>query len=104
MVTLTVQEREALSPGELKEHLADEEMTVFGRTKSNEPAYKKIKGTPVEQGVGAHGHETGNHFQAILKYQGDEAHQDALREIWKRDPTHAKKLSLPQPRALKKAD
>jgi hypothetical protein len=103
MVTKTPEELAAMSPEEIKEHQRDEEMTVFGRTRLNEPDFKKVKGQPVEMGVGSPGRENGNHFAAILKYQGVEAHQEALRDIWKRDPERAKKLSLPKPKETKAA-
>lgn len=78
MVTKTPEELAALSPAELKEYAADEEKTVFGRTRLDEPAYKKIKGKPQELGIGAPGRETPNHFAAIRKYEGEEAYQAAL--------------------------
>lgn len=93
MVTKTQEEFDAMSHEERKAHFAAEEKIVFGND------VKHRKGVPIEQGVGSAGHETANHFTAILKYQGDEAHQDALAEIWKRDPDRAKKLALPRPRA-----
>lgn len=99
MVTLTSAEFSLLSPDEQKEYFLDEEMTVFGRNKADEPAYKKIKGIPQEMGIGSPGHETNNHFAGILKYEGPEAHQAALAEIWKRDPERAKKLNLLKPKA-----
>jgi hypothetical protein len=99
MVTKTPDEIDAMSPAELKEHLADEEKTVFGRDRLNEPAFKKVKGQPIETGIGSPGRENGNHFAAIKKYQGEDAYQEALTDIWKRDPDHAKKLSLPRPKA-----
>jgi hypothetical protein len=54
-------------------------------------------GNWIEQGIGAKGRESGNHFAAIKRWQGEEAYQTAVREIWRRDPVHAKKLGLPQP-------
>lgn len=57
----------------------------------------------VEQGIGSKGHETANHFAAILsnEMRGMEepgAHQRALAEIWARDPKRAAALRLPRPR------
>ncbi len=78
MVTKTPEELAALSPAELKQYLLDEEMTVFGRNKLDEPAYKKVKGKPVERGIGSPGNETQNHFAAIRKYEGEEAYQAAI--------------------------
>lgn len=98
MVTLTNEEFDLLSSEQKKEYFVEEEMTVFGRTKAGEPAFKKVKGQPVEMGIGSPGRETNNHFAGILKYEGPEAHQEALAEIWKRAPDHAKKLNLPKPK------
>lgn len=99
MVTLTAAEFSLLGPDEQKEYFLEEEMTVFGRNKANEPAYRKIKGVPQEMGIGARGAETNNHFSGIRKYEGEEAYQASLAEIWKRDPERAKKLNLPKPKA-----
>lgn len=84
MVTKTPEELAALSPIEMKEYLADEEKTVFGRTVINEPAYKKVKGVPQELGIGAPGRETANHFNAIRKYEGEEAYSKAVADAGKR--------------------
>lgn len=97
MVTKTQEEWDMLTPAEQKAHLLEEEKIVFGQD------IEKKKGHPVERGVGAQGRETHNHFTAILKYEGPEAHQAALEEIWKRDPERAKKLNLPKPKPQKAA-
>lgn len=57
---------------------------------------KKVKGKYVPQGIGSPGHETGNHFAAILRYQGKEAYEEAVREIQKRDPKRHAELGLPK--------
>lgn len=93
MVTKTPEEWDAMSPQERKEHLAAEEKIVFGTD------FKKVKGHPVEQGVGSPGRETNNHFTAIRKHEGEEAYQAAIEDLWKRNPDHAKKLGLPRPKA-----
>jgi hypothetical protein len=54
-------------------------------------------GTPQQSGIGSIGHETGNHFAAILRWQGREAYNAAVAEIFKRDPDRGRKLGLPQP-------
>ena len=54
-------------------------------------------GTFVQQGIGSTGHETANHFAAILRYRGREEHAKAIREIWKRDPARARAIGLPEP-------
>lgn len=58
----------------IKNYLAEEEKVVFGAD------FKKVKGQPVEVGFGAPGHETQNHFNAIRKYEGEEAHKKAVAE------------------------
>jgi len=55
-------------------------------------------GNAIEQGIGSKGHENINHFNSILRYQGKEAYDRAVREIVKRDPERAKKLGLELPR------
>ena len=59
-------------------------------------AKRDRKGSYIPQGIGAQGHETGNHFASILRWQGKAAWEDAVREIWKRDPERAQKLGLPK--------
>lgn len=56
-------------------------------------------GAPIPNGVGSPGHETANHFASIKKYEGDESYRRAVAELYKRDPSHAQKLGLPQPRS-----
>lgn len=48
------------------------------------------------QGIGSPGNENGNHFAAIRKHEGEIPYQNALKEIWKRDPDRARKLGLPE--------
>src|ERR1700733_2884525 len=77
MVTKSPEELEALSPEQMKAYLADEEMTVFGRNKLNEPAFERVKGVPQENGIGSPGRESGNHLASIRKYEGEEAYGTA---------------------------
>lgn len=72
MVSLTPEERGNMTPAELKAHQAEEDKVVFGHD------FKKVKGHPVEQGIGSPGRETPNHFNAIRKYEGEEAYQKAV--------------------------
>jgi hypothetical protein len=71
--------------------LAAVETSVFGHD-----AKKDRKGNYLQQGVGAPGFETGNHFSSILRYQGREHYEKAVREIWARDPKRAAALNLPK--------
>lgn len=100
MVTLTQKElaemEENIEAGllpknALKQHYENEALNVFGFD-----AKKDRKGNFVQQGIGSPGHETANHFAAIRKYEGKEAWEAAVREIWKRDPKHAERLNLPK--------
>lgn len=74
MVTKTQEEWDAMNLQERKEHMAAEEKIVFGTD------FKKVKGKPVEQGIGAPGRESDNHFRAIEKYEGKEAADKARAE------------------------
>lgn len=94
----TQEEIDAMSPAELKDYHEQQRLIVFGHD-----SHKDRQGHPIEQGLGAPGCETANHFQSILKYEGAAAHQAALAEIWKRDPKHAAKLGLPKPKPIEKA-
>ena len=60
--------------------------------------HKTVNGVPQEQGHGSKGHETGNHFAAIRRYEGEDAYWTAVAEIYSRDPERAKKLGLPTKR------
>jgi hypothetical protein len=60
-------------------------------------AKQRSDGTWVEQGVGAAGRESTNHFQSIRRYEGQAAYDRAIREIWRRDAKRAAALGLPQP-------
>lgn len=71
MVTKTNEELDAMSSEEKRAHYASEEKIVFGTD------FKKKGGVPVEQGIGAPGRETENHFKAIGKYEGVEAEKAA---------------------------
>jgi hypothetical protein len=74
MVTKTQEEWDLMTPAEQKAHLVEEEKIVFGTD------FKKIKGKPVEQGIGAPGRESENHFRAIEKYESKEAADKARAE------------------------
>jgi hypothetical protein len=70
------------------------EIAVYGAD-----AKKDAKGNRVQQGIGSRGRESHNHLQAILKYEGREAHAREVARIWKETPDHARALGLAQPRA-----
>lgn len=71
--------------------LAAVEAAVFGHD-----ARRDKKGKVMQQGIGAPGHETANHFAAIRKYEGKEAWEAAVREIQERDPKKHAELGLPK--------
>ena len=82
--------------------MPDEEMDAAGLKAVDEAVYghdakRDRKGNFVPQGTGAPGHETTNHFASIRRWEGKEAYDKAVAEIWRRDPDRAKKLNLPQP-------
>ncbi len=91
MTTKTMEEWDAMSAEERKAHLAAEEKIVFGND------FRKVKGQPIEQGIGAAGNENHNHFAAIRKYEGEDAYREAYHDLAKRDPARHKKLNLPKP-------
>lgn len=74
MVTKTQEEWDMMTPAEQKTHMIEEEKIVFGTD------FKKVKGHPVEQGIGSPGRETSNHLNAIRKYEGEEAYKKAVAE------------------------
>lgn len=75
----------------IKKHFDDEDAAVHGFD-----AKKDRKGKRIQQGIGAPGHETGNHFAAIRRYEGEEAYRDAVMDLWKRNPKGAEALGLPK--------
>jgi hypothetical protein len=80
-----------LSDAQMHERgLAAVESSVWGHG-----AKKDRKGNFIQQGIGSPGHETANHFQAILRYSGRQEWEKAVAEIWKRDPARAAALNLP---------
>lgn len=112
MVTKTTEEldemRQMIREGKLpadaiEKHFEAEAKNVFGAD-----ATKDRKGNFVEQGIGSKGHETANHFAALLKaerdgYEPQGSYENAVKEIWKRDPKRAEKLRLPRPDSFSKA-
>ena len=83
-----------LPPNWLQLHADAVDANVFG---IDTP---KKNGKRQEQGLGAKGHETANHFHALKKAEAMGAelpgtYDKAVAEIWKRDPDRAQKLGLP---------
>lgn len=92
-----------LPPDAIEKHFEAEALNVFGHDA------KKVKGEFVEQGIGSKGHETANHFAALLKAERVDkiepagSYEAAVKEIWKRDPKRAERLKLPRPESFTKA-
>lgn len=92
-------ELEAQGAAALKAYYEAEARAVFGHD------FKTDRhGRPIEQGHGARGHETANHFAALRKReeQGLEdpgSWQAAVEELWNRDKERAIKIGLPRPKA-----
>ena len=59
-------------------------------------AKKDRKGKRVQQGIGALGHETTNHYAAILRYEGRPAYEAAVYDLQVRDPKRHALLGLPK--------
>lgn len=97
MVTLTPGEFDQLSPAAKKLHLKNEERLVYGENVKHDKT-----GKPVQDGIGSPGHETANHFAALLKREkeGEErpgSYMGEVNKLWARDPKKAKALNLPPP-------
>jgi hypothetical protein len=85
-----------LSPDAIEQYLDGERRNVFGFDSKTD-----ARGQPIEQGIGAKGNETLNHFNAMLKAEQmggvvPGTYKAAVAEIWKRDPRRAEKLGLPR--------
>jgi hypothetical protein len=85
----------ALPPDYLERYREAVARNVFGQD-----AVKDRHGNYIEQGLGAKGRETANHFNALKKAEamGVElpgAYDKAVADIWKRDPERARKIGLP---------
>lgn len=81
--------------------MSDDEMHQRGIDAINSAVYghdakKDSRGRFIPQGIGAPGNESGNHFAAIKRWEGREAWEKAVRDCWKRNPEHAKKMNLPE--------
>ena len=85
-----------LPPDFLERHRRAIALNVFGFD-----AKQDRHGNYIEQGLGAPGFETGNHFAALKKAEtaGTElpgSYDRAIAAIWKRDPKRAEQLRLPR--------
>jgi hypothetical protein len=96
--------RADIAAGALPENYLETYREAAARNVFGFDAVKDKNGNFVEQGLGAKGHETGNHFNALKKAEamGVElpgAYDKAVADIWKRDPGRAKKIGLAAPAA-----
>lgn len=86
-----------LPPDAIERQRAAEARSVFGHD-----AKRDSKGNYIEQGIGSRGGETLNHFTALARaeregFEKPGSYARAVEEIWRRDPTRAKAIGLPQP-------
>jgi hypothetical protein len=75
----------------------EQALEVEARNVYGENAKQDRNGNWIEQGIGSKGNESIGHYQSIRKFEGEISYQRALKEIWSRDPNHARKLGLPEP-------
>ena len=68
---------------------------VFGHD-----AKQDSRGNFIQQGIGAPGHETVNHFTSIRRYQGEAKYQQAIKKMWRENPARAEKIGLEKPERL----
>ena len=92
--------REQITAGLLPSDFLEKHKDAVARNVFGHDARRDAKGNYVEQGMGAKGHETANHFAAMKKAEAmglelPGAYDKAVAEIWKRDPDRAQKLGLP---------
>lgn len=88
-----------MKSGNLPHDWLDRCKEAVARNVFGQDAKKDSRGDYVEQGLGAKGHETANHFAALKKLEAmglelPGVYDKALADIWKRDPDRAKKLRL----------
>jgi hypothetical protein len=95
--------RQAIAAGTLPANFLELHEEAKARNVFGHDAQRDRHGNYIEQGIGAKGHETANHFTALKKAEamGQElpgTYDKAVAEIWKRDPDRARKLRLPASR------
>lgn len=88
--------------------LSADEIDAQGLAANDEAVYghdakRDRHGRFIPQGIGSAGHESTNHFSSILRWQGKSAYDEAVAEIWRRDPARAERLRLPKPAKEKAA-
>ena len=86
-----------LPPGYYRSYLDAMARNVFGND-----TVKNRDGSYQEQGIGAKGHETLNHYTSLKKAESmglelPGTYDKAVAELWKRDPARAKAIGLMPP-------
>jgi hypothetical protein len=94
--------REMIKKGELPPDALERQADAEARNVYGADAKKDRNGKYLEQGVGSRGHESLNHFTALLRaeQQGLEpagSYKKAVEEIYRRDPKRAAAIGLPPP-------
>jgi hypothetical protein len=90
-----------MTAGELPRDWLDRYQLALAKNVFGHDAQQDRDGNWIEQGLGAKGHETANHFAALKKSEAMElelpgVYDKALADIWKRDPKRAAALRLPR--------
>lgn len=99
------EEKAARAAEEMRRPLDDATLTAIAteaeaRAVYGHDAKKDRNGNWIPQGIGAPGHETLNHFSSIRRYEGEQKYQNALRRMWKENPTRGAAIGLEQPERL----
>ena len=94
--------REMIRKGELPHDALERQAESEAKNVFGADARKDRNGKFIEQGIGSKGHETLNHFTALLRaeQQGFEpagTYKKAVAEIYRRDAKHAAAIGLPPP-------
>ena len=82
--------------GELPKDIVKQVLDAEDAAVHGHDAKKDKKGKRMQQGIGAPGHESGNHFASILRYEGRPAYEAAVYELQIRDPKRHALLGLPK--------
>jgi len=85
--------RELIERGELPKDAIERHYECEARNVYGHDAKKDAAGNWIPQSIPL-GH---NHYAAILRYEGKDAYDRAVRNLWRENPQRAKALNLPEP-------